>query len=291
MAHRLPGILLSTTRVAATAWLAIAIVLALGQRYLVFPGAFGGAVPDIALPPDIATVTVDTPDGVALRALWKAPGPGCGVVLSFHGNGDGPETAAARFGAGRWAEDGWGLLAVAYRGYPGSGGHVSGAGIAIDAAAAYDVARRMAPGAPVLAHGHSMGSWAALNAAVRGPVSGVYLEAPFTSMLSVASGRYPWLPVSLLLLDPMRSDLLADDIAAPVAIVHGNRDDIVPMAQGKALAGLLVRAGVDLDVVPADHVTVYGSRDAALEPRFAALAGGCAASVPLRPAPASAPPR
>ncbi len=91
------------------------------QRGLIYPGQ-GGPVPATGarLPPDLRTITVPTPDGERLRALWLPPAPGAGMVVTFHGNASLPEWHAERFAAGPWRAHGWGVMAPAYRGYPGS---------------------------------------------------------------------------------------------------------------------------------------------------------------------------
>lgn len=267
--------------VAAAAWVAgtaallyvvAALVLTVKQRAFIFPGAFEQAAVPAAPPPGFAAATVATLDGQRLRALWKAPRPGCGVVLSFHGNGDAPERPAARFGAGAWADDGWGVMAIAYRGYAGSTGAPSGEGLALDALAAYDELRRRAPTAPVLVHGHSLGTWPAVSVARARPVLALYLEAPFRSMASLVSDIFPWLPTALLLRDPMRSDLELPQVHGPVVIVHGDADGLIPPAAGRALAATRP-AGTAFDLVPADHMSVLGAEDALWEPRFAAMVG------------------
>ncbi len=114
--------------------------LALGQRRFLYPGAFGPQNP-WTIPPGLATITVATPDGESLHGLWRPPRPGCGVVVSFHGNGSRPEPHAARFAAGPWRAGGWGVLSVAYRGYPGSTGSPSEDGLIRDGLAAVEAAR------------------------------------------------------------------------------------------------------------------------------------------------------
>ena len=196
-------------------------------------------------------------------------------MLSFHGNGDVPERPATRFGFGAWATDGWGVMAIAYRGYAGSTGSPSGEGLAVDALAAYDELRRREPAAPVLVHGHSLGTWPAVSVASARPVLALYLEAPFRSMASLVADLFPWLPTALLLRDPMRSDLELPDVRAPVVIVHGEYDGLIPPASGRALAATRP-TGTTFDLVPGDHVGVIGAEDTLWEPRFAALVGpGC----------------
>ncbi len=250
--------------------------LFLWQRHVIFPGAFLGAVPpDDALPASVVRANVITADGMVLRALWKAPRPGCGLVVSFHGNGSFPEQAAARFAGGAWARDGWGLLAIAYRGYPGSAGSPSETGLIDDGLAAYAEARRRAPTSPVLLHGHSMGGAVAIAVAERERGhAGLYLEAPFASVLALAQARLPFVPVSLMLRDPFRSDLRIGHVHGPVEIVHGTRDGVVPVSEGRRLAAL-GPPGTRFDAIPGDHVSILGARDDRIEPFFQKAIGGC----------------
>jgi len=65
------------------------------------------------------------------------------------------------------------------------------------------------------------------------------LEAPFTSAADVGA-RYLWfLPVRLFLKDQFRSDLRIGKVTAPVLVVHGEDDAIVPLTLGERLYGLI----------------------------------------------------
>lgn len=246
------------------------------QRHVIFPGAFQGALaPSATLPASLSATSVITADGVLLRALWKAPRPGCGVVVSFHGNASFPEDAAGRFTAGPWGRDGWGLLAIAYRGYPGSGGVPSEAGLIQDGLAAYAEVERRAPRSPILLHGHSLGAAVAIAVAERDSgYAGLYLEAPFASVLALAQARLPFVPVSLLLRDPFRSDLRIGNLHGPIAIVHGTDDGVVPVSEGRRLAAS-GRPGTLFEAIAGDHVSILGARDPRLEPLFQKAIGGC----------------
>lgn len=243
------------------------------QRSLLFPGASGMpmAWTGPALPADVVRGTVRTTDGEVLRALWRAPRPGAGVVVSFHGNGSLPEPAAWRFAHPPWSDDGWGFLAVAFRGYPGSTGRPSETGIVADGRAALAEARRRWPDARIVLHGHSLRTAVAVAVAAEAgnEVAAVYLEAPFSSVSAMASRRFFGLPFGPLVRDPLRSVDLMGKITAPVFIVHGSRDGAVPPAESELLA--VAGHGVDRQVVDADHVSVLGMADATLEPHLARL--------------------
>ena len=254
--------------------------LALGQRRLLYPGAYRSP-PPWAAPPDVTAITVQTPDGERLHALWRPPRPGCGVVVSFHGNGSRPEPHAERFAAGPWRAAGWGLLAPAYRGYPGSTGRPSETGLIRDGLAAVAAAAERAPDASILLHGHSLG--AAVAVAVAGHMTslGLYLEAPFDSMTRVVRLHAPLVP-SRLLRDTFRSDLRIRAGTEPVLIVQGRDDRGGPAKRAQALAAAAgSRARIDL--VPGDHVSILVRRDHEAAALFGArVRSGCTAAAAER---------
>ncbi|WP_245442541.1 alpha/beta hydrolase [Methylobacterium terrae] len=238
------------------------------QRGLLYPGQ-GGPVPATAarLPSALERLAIDTADGERLRALWLPPAPGAGMVVSFHGNASLPEWHAERFAAGPWRAHGWGVMAPAYRGYPGSTGRPSEAGLIADGLAALAEARRRAPGAPVLLHGHSLGAAVAVAVAARigaAGVRGLYLEAPFDSMTAMVRHHFRFLPAGLLA-DTWRSDRAIGTVAVPILIVHGESDPVIPEKYGARLARA---AGADFVAVPGDHVSILGRRDGEAEARF-----------------------
>lgn len=248
---------------------AAAGVLAFYQRRLIYPGAFEAIPHDDAVPAGAEAVVVTTSDGERLHGLWSSPRPGCGVVLSFHGNASFPEQHAARFIGAPWREAGWGVLAVAYRGYPGSTGSPTETGLIEDGLSAYRFISEKAPGAPVLLHGHSLGAAIAVAVAQREPHLGLYLEAPFDSMSHVVRLHFPYVPSRFFLLDTYRSDERIAGGTTPVLIVQGDDDDIVPAKLARRLASA-AGARARIDVIPGDHVSILGARDGAAEVLFRA---------------------
>jgi fermentation-respiration switch protein FrsA (DUF1100 family) len=71
------------------------------------------------------------------------------------------------------------------------------------------------------------------------PVGRLVLEAPFTSAVDVGARHYWFVPVRLFMKDRFRSDLVAGKITAPVLVVHGEDDRVVPLTLGKRLYDLI----------------------------------------------------
>lgn len=210
-------------------------LLALMQRRLLY-------VPD-RVRPDIAvtgvgsaeTVTVRTADGLDLTAWWAPPAAAADpVVLYLHGNGGTVGNRAHRFA--QLHRFGWGVLMPDYRGFGGNPGKPAETGLSEDASAAYATlaARGIVAGRIVL-WGESLGTGIAVRLAAREPVGAVVLESPFTSVAAIARARYWWAPVDWLMLD--RFDLIGRirQVRAPLLVLTGGRDDVVPPAMGRAV--------------------------------------------------------
>ena len=179
-------------------------------------------------------VALPTADGLRLLA-WFLPPRGEGPVLLFlHGNGGhiGHRTERIR----RFAAQGWGVLLVEYRGYGGTPGTPSEAGLRLDAAAGLAAlrARGISDGRIVL-WGESLGSGLATWLAAREPVGAVVLETPYTSITAVAKRRYPFAPVDALLRDRFDSLVHMPAIRSPVLVLVAGRDVIVPPDMGHAI--------------------------------------------------------
>jgi fermentation-respiration switch protein FrsA (DUF1100 family) len=135
--------------------------------------------------------------------------------------------------------DGSGLVALSYRGYGGSSGRPTEAGLVNDALAAYAFACARYQPARIVLWGESLGSGVAVALAAEYPVGHVILEAPFTSAADVGAGHYWFVPVRLLMKDQFRSDLRIGKVTAPVLVLHGDRDYVVPIALGERLYALI----------------------------------------------------
>lgn len=223
---------------------ALLIVIALGyvsgvalmyfmQRSLLYPGATdaAGALPAIA--PWGERVAIATPDRQTLAALYLPAHQGRPTVLFFPGNGD--NIASYGFLASQLSSYGYGLLAMSYRGYPGSTGSPTESGLLIDGLAAFDWLSATGHNSPIVILGRSLGTGVAVNTAAERDAAAIVLVSAYRSVLAVAQGRYPYLPVGALIQDTFRSDLRIARVAEPKLFFHGDLDSSVPLTSGKAL--------------------------------------------------------
>jgi uncharacterized protein len=186
--------------------------------------------------PNAIQETLNTSDGEKVIVWWVAPSDTTQpVFLYFHGNGANLENRAARFA--KLTASGAGLLALSYRGYGGSTGTPTEAGLRIDTRRAYDElvnAKKIDP-KRIIVFGESLGTTLANLLAADVPVAALLLDSSFDSALDVAARAYPWLPVRLLLLDQFRADLAAAKISAPVQQIHCRDDFVTPLASAERL--------------------------------------------------------
>ena len=203
------------------------------QRSLLFPGASNSGRAEAATVPWAKHVTIATPDGETLAALHVPAAKGRPIFLFFPGNGD--NIVGYGFLADMLSARGYGLLAVSYRGYPGSTGSPSEAGLLADGLAAFDWLSAHAGSSPIVILGRSLGTGVAVNTAAERDAAAVVLVSAYDSIMAVARGRYPYLPVGMLISDSFRSDERIGRVSEPKLFLHGDFDSSIPLSAGKAL--------------------------------------------------------
>jgi fermentation-respiration switch protein FrsA (DUF1100 family) len=214
---------------------AVALLYVVQRALMYFPDT-ERTPPAAAGLPEAEEILLDAADGERLIAWHVPPRGDRPVVLYLHGNGGALSHRAERFRA--LTADGTGLVAIDYRGFGGSTGRPSEAGLLIDAETAYEFAAARYPATRIAVWGESLGTGVAVALAVERPVGRLVLEAPFTSAVDLAARRYPFVPVRWLMKDQLRSDLRVTSVAAPLLVLHGARDTIVPIEYGERLFGL-----------------------------------------------------
>jgi uncharacterized protein len=239
----------------AALYLLALAALAFGQRKLLyFPYA------EIVAPASIGLSKAEilylrTEDGERLLAWFIAPAPGRPLILYFHGNANGLANRGERFQA--LTASGDGLLAVEYRGYPGSTGSPSEGGLLSDGEAAYAQALALGvPAARIVVMGESLGTGVAVDLAARHRVGALVLDSPYSSIVDVAAARFWMFPVRLLMRDQFRSDEKIGGVAAPVLMVHGTADGTIPIRFAEKLFALAKAPKDFLPVEGAGHLAL-----------------------------------
>ncbi len=229
----------SIAAVVAIAYLALAALLFLFQRSLLYHPSATVPTPAESGVGEMRVVGLRTEDGLTLQA-WYAPPRTAGgpVVVYFCGNAG--HIGYRAFKVRRLLDAGFGALLVGYRGYGGNPGRPTEAGLYADGRAALRFldGEGVTPGRIVL-YGESLGSGVAVRMAQEqaggGPVAGVVLETPYTSIADVAAWHYPLLLARWLVRD--RFDALAaiGAISAPLLVFHAHDDSIIPIALARRL--------------------------------------------------------
>jgi len=250
-------------------WLKLASVLAVpvmlycavvayvffAQTGMIFPA--GNVPPSPAMPPSAERLEVAGGGGARLIGTYlppREPGSKRFVILGFGGNGWNADAAALKLRDLYPEAD---IVAFHYRGYAPSTGAPGAEALIADARIIHDQVRARFPGLPIVAAGFSIGSGVAVSLAASRPLDGLILVTPFDSLANVAAGHFPWLPVRPLLRHRMEPATEIRAVRAPVALVVGGGDTLIPPAHAEALR----RAAPDLvlaETLPgAGHNDIY----------------------------------
>lgn len=219
-------------------------------------------MPDARLvPPQEAGLTgveelrLATADGETLVAWHVPPADDGPLILYFHGNAGALVDRVARFRA--MAAHGYGVLAIAYRGYGGSTGEPTQSGLMRDGEAAYREARaRGYEARHIVIIGESLGSGVATALASTHEAAALVLDSPFSSAVDVAEARYGIFPVRWLMFDHFRSDLAIRDVHMPLLVLHGDKDWVVPIGLGERLYALANQPKAFLRVPGGAHLVL-----------------------------------
>lgn len=223
-------------------------VLYFAQRRLMFPAPTGFL--SRGPPADARQVWLPGAAG-ATEAWWLPPRSGSDrappVLLFGHGNGEVIDYWPDAFDEPR--EWGVAIMLVEYPGYGRSPGRSTQAGIGDAFRAAYDWAVGEGGADPrrVVGYGRSLGGGPVAQLSRERPLAAMILESTFTTTRAFARrfGAPPF-----LVRDPFDNLAAVRAYSGSLLVIHGTRDDVIPIEQGRALAEA---GGVTLSELPCGH--------------------------------------
>jgi hypothetical protein len=146
-----------------------------------------------------------------------------------------------------------------YRGYGRSSGKPTEEGLYQDALSAYGYlagTRGVRPERLIL-FGRSLGASVAGEIATQRPAAGLILESPFPSIAAMARAHYAGLPMHWLLSGRFPLGERLARVSMPVLVIHGDRDDIVPIALGREVFAAAREPKSFYVIEGADHNDTY----------------------------------
>ncbi len=205
--------------------------------------------PERALGTPAKDVLIEARDGSPLHALYlPAQGKTHATLLYLHGNAENLTSHAHMVS---WLPaQGYGVLAIDYRGFGRSGGKASVDGIHEDAEAAlaWLVAQGGTSTGPLIVYGQSIGGSVAIRFVARSPlrehVAAVIADSAFSDYRAIAREKLSmlWLtwpfqwPLSLLISDRYSAgDYVGALSPIPLLLIHGEQDPIVDASHSQRL--------------------------------------------------------
>lgn len=182
-------------------------------------------------------------DGTPLHG-WFIPAKGKtaknakATIVFSHGNAG---SISYHLGFCAWlAEAGYNVLLYDYRGFGKSGGSVDRRGMINDvkAAFAYVLKRPDIDTSRLISYGHSLGGAQSVTALGESPVKGlraIIIDGAFASYLAMARVVGGKLGASLVTDELAPKDYVEKLAPVPFLVVHGDRDEVVPVSQGRQL--------------------------------------------------------
>ncbi|MEM0924787.1 MAG: alpha/beta fold hydrolase, partial [Planctomycetota bacterium] len=185
-------------RVMVVAYIAILVLMTVFESRLVFPGAYRTDLEHDASGATAWTTeySIGEEDPRALTGHWIERPTAERTVIFFHGNGT---NATRQIPWGYQLSAAWNanVLIAEYRSFTEPDLTPSELNVIEDALAAFDGlcdSKSLRP-EEVIVFGRSLGGGCAAAVAAQRKIRGLVLDRTFDSAVSVAAGRFPWVPV------------------------------------------------------------------------------------------------
>lgn len=215
------------------AYIGLLLILFIFQRDILYVPS--GKINTSLLPDNFEEIYLTTDDGTKIYSWYKEAFKDQKTIIYFQGNSGNISGRSNKLS--NFANAGYGVLAISYRGYPGSEGISTQSGLILDGKSAIDFLKdkKGLNNRDIILYGESLGTGVAMQLAPDYNFYMIVLESPFSSVQSVAQSQYWYAPVSLLLKDKFNSLSQVDKISSPILIFHGLKDKVVDYSEAKEL--------------------------------------------------------
>lgn len=238
-------------------YLGILVFLFFYQRSLLyFPDTTRPNAADWGMTGNIIAKVV-TEDNLELEGWYFPPRGNKPVLAYFHGNASNIASRLPKIS--EYINAGYGVLLAEYRGYGGNPGKPSEQGFYKDARAYIawlETEQKILPKNIVL-YGESIGTGVATQMASERTFAGLVLEAPFSAATEIARKTYFFVPVNILMRDQFRNIDKIGAINAPLLIIHGAADTIIPIDLARTLFEAAREPRDFIELPGAEHNDVY----------------------------------
>lgn len=228
-------VLLRLLLIALTIYIFCFGFLVIFQRgFLYFPSGVYSTPQEAGVSGIFQEIIAKPEEGTPIKG-WYAPAKeNKPTIVFFHGNGDsiGNLVSIAQI----YALQGYGFVITEYRGYSGFKGLPTEEGLYDDGRAFVKALQDKGVDLKdIVLFGHSLGSGVAVQLATELDVRAVMLLAPLLSVGDMAQALYPFFPAKYFVWDNFDNESKIVNINAPLLIVHGSWDRIIPVSQGESL--------------------------------------------------------
>ena len=193
------------------------------------------------------------------------------TVVFSHGNAG---SISYHLGFCTWlAEAGYNVLIYDYRGFGKSGGTVDRRGMIDDVKAAFAYIKRRddVDSKKLISYGHSLGGSQSVTALAETPVKGlraIIVDGAFASYQAMARIIGGQLGASLVTDELAPKDFVGKLAPVPLLVVHGTRDEVVPVSQGRQLFETAAQPKTMFEVKTGRHGTALSDDGGAYRKRM-----------------------
>jgi uncharacterized protein len=208
------------------------------RSFMYFPG---GLSPQIRQMDDGAygaqRLEIEPESGLSIRGwYWPPDNPQKPVVIYFHGNAQAESYWLDKMM--RYRKAGFGFVLATYRGYSGNDSSPSEQGLYNDARGYINavINNHGVATENIVLLGESLGGGVAVQMASEYPnIHALVLESTYSSIIDVARKSYWFFPVGLVMMDRFDSMDKIGGVRAPILIVHGDHDTLIPYSHAERL--------------------------------------------------------